>query len=234
MTWENVVQRVAPYVVKIETPSGHGTGYLCAQSEGRDFCAVATALHVVRYANQWQQPMRIYNHDLSKSVFLRETDRLVIHGQQTNTDSAAIIFNSRQLELPDEIIPFRPIEPPLGIGVKVGWLGFPALDPETLCFFSGDISARKPTWRIYLIDGVAINGVSGGPVVCRSDDRGIEFVGVVSAYQANRMISGETLPGLLIANDVSDFHVFVQGIKNLDEFKRRRAELQRQADKPTD
>ena len=34
MYWNTIVDKVEPYVVKIETPSGHGTGFLCLYNEG--------------------------------------------------------------------------------------------------------------------------------------------------------------------------------------------------------
>ena len=43
-------------------------------------------------------------------------------------------------------------------------IGFPTIEPYKLCFFSGSISAGRDDDSAYLIDGVAINGVSGGPV----------------------------------------------------------------------
>lgn len=43
-----IVERVTSVVVKIETPSGHGTGFLCLYNEPRTFCGIATAYHVVR------------------------------------------------------------------------------------------------------------------------------------------------------------------------------------------
>ena len=80
-----------------------------------------------------------------------------------DTDSAVILLFQTELKLPDIPIPLLPANITLPIGSEVGWLGFPGIDAQTLCFFSGNISARKPA--AYLIDGVAINGVSGGPVV---------------------------------------------------------------------
>ena len=59
MNWDQVVQKVTPYVVKIETPAGSGTGFLFAYNEDHSWCGVATALHVVSAADEWQQPIKI-------------------------------------------------------------------------------------------------------------------------------------------------------------------------------
>jgi hypothetical protein len=78
----------------------------------------------------------------------------------------------------------------------------------------------------YLIDGVAIHGVSGGPVVCVSLTDGVQIVGIVSAYMANRM-QGDTLPGLLYAQDVSYFHETIDAIKTMDDARKKKKEAEK-------
>jgi len=221
MNWESVVAKVSPYIVKIETPSGSGTGYLCFWREAKGWCGVATAAHVVEQADDWQQPIKLHNYNFSKHIFLKEADRFI--WVDTRLDSAVIFINPSDLELPEEIIHLRPKEKPIIIGNEVGWLGFPAIEPYKLCFFSGSISARRDDESAYLIDGVAINGVSGGPVFYLEATEGVQFVGIVSAYRINRQ-SGEALPGLLIAQDVSHAHNIIESMRSFDEAKRKKAE----------
>lgn len=114
---------------------------------------------------------------------------------------------------------------PCGLGVDVGWLGFPALYPASLCFFSGAVSARLEYSRTYLIDGVAIHGVSGGPVFHTSHSGEPQIIGCVSAYHANRA-AGETLPGLLRAQDVSHFHGVAAHVNDIAEANQRKAEFE--------
>jgi len=223
MNWDDVIKKAAPYVVKIETPAGSGTGYLCTYNDSKSFCIVATALHVIADADAWQQPIRIHNHDFTKTTFLKEDDRVVF--RNAKNDSAVILFSPQELGLPETPIPLRPIDAPLSIGAEIGWLGFPGIEPNTLCFFSGNVSARREDRRVYFIDGVAINGVSGGPVLYSSQTDGVQFIGVVSAYRANRL-TGETLPGLLVAQDVSHFHEVISKIRSMDEASKKRAELE--------
>ena len=86
-------------------------------------------------------------------------------------------------------------------------------------FFSGSISARQDDKNSYLIDGVAINGVSGGPVLHIDEEEDVKVVGTVSAYRMNRT-SGDALPGLLIAQDLSLFHdviTHIQSVGNKDK-----------------
>jgi hypothetical protein len=84
-------------------------------------------------------------------------------------------------------------------------------------------------WRhAYLIDGVAINGVSGGPVLFLHQTRGVQLVGSISAYIAKRA-TGEALPGLAVAQDISHVHAVAADIKSYDELRRKEAEEARQA-----
>jgi hypothetical protein len=132
-----------------------------------------------------------------------------------------ILFEPGELQLPEDTIPLIPISNPLAIGTEVGWLGFPALASSTLCFFSGKISARQEWRHAYLVDGVAINGVSGGPVMYSTATEGVQIVGTISAYVSNRA-TGDALPGLSIARDVSHFHDTINLLKSLDEARKKK------------
>lgn len=223
MNWDDVVQKVTPYIVKIETPEGSGSGFLLSYNENRLWCTVATALHVVSNADNWQQPIKIHNYNFSKTAFLTVNQRVILTNY--TSDSAVIFFESGQLELPNDLIPLRPLDIRLNIGAEVGWLGYPAIEPYSLCFFSGNVSARRDDLKAYLIDGVAINGVSGGPVIYSTTTDGVQFVGVMTAYRANRA-SGAPLPGLSFAQDVSHFHGVIQQIRSIDEANRKKRELE--------
>jgi hypothetical protein len=220
MNWNEVVDRVTPYVVKIETPEGHGTGFVCLYNDDKSLCGIATANHVIQHADIWKQPIRLIHFPSKSMQFLKDEDRF-IYDDQVN-DSAVILFSPENLGLPQSLINLFPTEDQLPIGAEVGWLGFPALGANTLCFFSGNVSAREESQHSYLIDGVAINGVSGGPVVYSTTAHGVQIVGAISAYRANRA-SGGTLPGLSVARDVSHFHQIASRIRSLDEARRNQA-----------
>jgi hypothetical protein len=221
MNWNAVVARVMPSIVKIETPSGHGTGFLCFYNEDRSFCGIATACHVIAHAEKWQEPIRITNFDGSLNTLLKEPDRVI--WSDAEKDSAVILFSVRELQLPQEPIPLFPTDSRLPIGVEVGWLGYPAIAEYTLCFFSGNVSAVWNFRNAYLIDGVAINGVSGGPVIYSPDATGdnVQIVGAIAAYRANRA-TGEALPGLSIAQDVAHFQAMLSHVRTLEEAERQR------------
>jgi len=228
MDWNQVVERITPHIVKIETPQGHGTGFLCLYNDDHSLVGVATANHVVEHAEKWQEPMRIFHEHSGNVAFLKESDRFIMC--DPSSDSAVILFSTGDLVLPGEPIELLPVETRLPIGVEVGWLGYPAIGPQELCFFSGNISARVDRRHMYLIDGVAINGVSGGPVLYSTTLDGmniLKIVGTISAYMVNRN-TGEALPGLSMAQDVSHFHATVSHIRSLDEAKRKRDEEQKE------
>lgn len=227
---ERVSCKVKPYIFKIETPSGSGTGFLCLYNEDKTLCGISTAYHVVDDADEWQQPIRLTHHESDETLFLKETDRFIFTDRRT--DSAVILFSKPTFKIPEEVISLLPRSKPLDIGNEVGWLGFPRIEPYTLCFFSGNISAIQS--KRYLIDGVAIHGVSGGPVIFVNPADGVQIVGIVSAYMANRM-QGDTLPGLLYAQDVSSFHDTIEKIKTMDDArKKKEEEAKSEKEKPSE
>lgn len=226
MNWDEIVEHVAPHVVKLETPNGFGTGFVCLYNQSKSMCGIATAAHVVSYANDWEQPIRIRHHSSGKSVLIKENERIVMVDEAS--DSALVMFSSSALDLPAVPLSLLPHDKHLSIGMNIGWLGFPGIDSETLCFFSGSISAhkQKQKYASYLIDGVAINGVSGGPVFFSSETAGVQVVGTVSGYMPNRA-TGDSLPGLLVAQDVSHFHEVARFIKSVDEERKKKDESEK-------
>ena len=208
--------------MKIETPGGYGTGFLALYNQDRTICGIATAAHVIAHAEEWQEPIRIRHAESKDPVFLKASER-VIYADWV-ADSAVVLFLKRDLKLPERPIDLLPVETPCRIGVDIGWLGYPVIERYTLCFFSGAVSARQANKGAYLIDGVAINGVSGGPVFhCHNSS--VQIIGCVSAYQANRA-TGETLPGLLRAQDVSHFHEIAKYVQSLDEARNKKKEFE--------
>ena len=62
-TWHDAVELLTPYVVRIWTPQGSGTGFLVSNSRTTSLCAVATAAHVISHAHYWEEPIRIEHQD---------------------------------------------------------------------------------------------------------------------------------------------------------------------------
>jgi hypothetical protein len=210
--WHIIVEKLTPYVVRIWTPQGSGTGFFISNSKETSLCAVATADHVISHAHYWEEPIRIEHIASGKTLLLRQSDRAI--NTNSATDTAAIIFERKDVVVPDGGVPLTPKDKHFKPGVEIGWLGFPAIPRANLCFFSGRISAWIEAENAYLVDGVAINGVSGGPAFIVSD----MLIGVVSAYIPNRA-TGEPLPGLAVVRGVNQYHDLAQEFETMDQAK---------------
>lgn len=210
--WHDAVEALKPRMVKITTPTGSGSGFLLSWESKSGLCAVATAAHVVDHAFYWEQPIRLDQIETGKSILIRQEQRAIFVNSQL--DTAVIIVEAGIIEPPQGDLSLVPEAKYLRVGNEVGWLGFPSITPA-LCFFSGRISAWQENEKAYLIDGVAIHGVSGGVVFSLKPDAPM-VVGVVSAYVPNRS-TGEVLPGLAIARDVSYLHEQATTFASLDE-----------------
>lgn len=217
MEWHEGISAIRPHVVHISTPRGTGTGWLVSASEPTGLCAIATAAHVVDYAHYWEMPIRIFHPHSRTSVLVRPDERAI--NLDSGLDSAAIVINRGDLALPSKTLPLVEKGYFIKPGVEVGWLGFPALHQADVCFFSGRISVYSEEGNRYLVDGVAINGVSGGPAF-RLAAESPEMIGIVSAYMANRA-TGESLPGLAVLQDVSKFYDITERFRSLDEAKEK-------------
>jgi len=210
--WYEAVDALRPRMVRIATPVGTGSGFLLPWQSKTGLCAIATASHVIDHAFYWEQPIRLDQIETGKSVLVRQDQRAIF--SNSKLDTAVLVIETSIIQPPEGELSFVPEEKYLRVGNEVGWLGFPAITPS-LCFFSGRISAWREEEKAYLIDGVAINGVSGG-VVFSLRDVDPMVVGVVSAYVPNRA-TGEVLPGLAIARDVSYLHQQATNFASLDD-----------------
>jgi hypothetical protein len=232
MTWTDAYKAVQPYIVKIETPAGSGTGFFFAYNEDKLLVSIATALHVVQEAEEWRLPLKIRQVDTGKELFVAHPDRAILPDYER--DTAVILLGTNMvidggLTVPDTMLPLFPSNKYKAIGTELGWVGYPAIAPLTLCLFRGGVSAFNRKNDSYYLDGVAINGVSGGPVFeyTKTNAEGVvqppKIVGIVSAYHYNRQ-SGGNLPGLLMVHDATHLNAIVEEQKSLDEARKKAAE----------
>jgi hypothetical protein len=215
MEWYEAVEIITPYVVRITTPQGSGTGFMISRTKDGSICGIATAAHVIDQAHFWEQPIRVQGADDGGTMLLRQADRAIFLDE--DRDTAAIVFEPTEIALPVAPLPVIKEGYMQKIGSSIGWLGYPSIGAPNLCFFSGVVSAWVQESSAYFVDGVAINGVSGGPAFA-INGKACEFIGVVSAYMPNR-VTGETLPGLGIVRDVHQFHALIRRFKSVDEAK---------------
>lgn len=219
MDWDKAIEDLCPHIVRITTPDGSGTGFLVSHSANTDVVAIATAAHVVDRAHYWEQPIRIEHTTSGTSTLLRQDNRAIFLEEER--DTAAIVFAKGDLKIPAKAFGLAPEGKTLKIGIEIGWLGYPAVYQQELCFFSGRVSRFAKRFNGYLVDGVAINGVSGGPAFWNGGNR-ITLIGVVSAYLVNRA-TGETLPGLSLVRNVDQFLGLSKLFKSVDEAKKKEA-----------
>jgi len=229
MNWLTCVQAVRPYIVSIETPQLSGTGFLFTYNKTKTVAGFATAAHVVAHADAWKEPIKLIHSVTKTELFITDEER-VIFLDHTRDSASIMLFGNFDIGLPSDTLPLIGANTILRIGVEVGWLGFPSIAVPNLCFFTGLISACLEDYDSYLIDGVAINGVSGGPVFyIPKSSSSPKIIGTVSAYMPNR-IRGDTLPGLLRVQDVTSFHSTIETLKSMDEARKKKTkQLRKQA-----
>lgn len=216
MEWPNAIEALGNHIVRISTPRGSGTGFIVFSSLSRNLCAVATAAHVIDNAHYWEEPIRIQHYGSGKTSILRTNGRATILDEPV--DTAIIVFPPGEIPLPASNPQLIPPEKHLRVGHEMGWVGFPGIAAGSLCFFSGRVSAWLNDRHSYLVDGVAINGVSGGPAFHALDEKSVVVIGVVSAYIPNRL-TGDVLPGLCEIRDVRQFQELAKTFESLEEAK---------------
>lgn len=214
-SWPETVDLITPYVVRISTPRGSGTGFIIYNAENSNICAVATAAHVINHSHYWEELIRIDHVQSGQSLLVRHAQRAIFLDERR--DTAAILFDRTDVPFPAEPLSLAPEKKFLKVGNEIGWLGFPAIGPSTLCFFGGKVSAWLDNEEAYLVDGVTINGVSGGPAF-HGTDAAPWIMGVVSAYIPNRA-TGEVLPGVGVVRAVNQFHELAPRFASLAQAK---------------
>lgn len=214
ISWQEAVEQIRPYVVKLSTPEHSGTGFLFAFAADGGICGFATAAHAVSQAHLWEQPIRIEHATSGAERLLRPGERTIVI--DPDTDTAAVVFLRDDLPLPEKLLPAMSESTNFRVGIEVGWVGYPAVARDELCFFSGRISAWREKTKSYLVDGVAINGVSGGPAFHVDDAGRPLLLGVLSAYLPNKALGG-SLPGLALVQHVGHLEKWVEGLQALEE-----------------
>lgn len=210
------MEEIKPFIFKIATPDGYGTGFQVLYPQNRQLCGIATAYHVIDHAEEWEEAIKLTHISSGESTILKNEDRVIFIYPQY--DLAFILFGKNKLPLekrePILIEPKRILKQ----GVEIGWCGFPGIaPPNELCFFAGHTSYCHAKEAYYLVDGVAINGVSGGPAFYIDQlTEEVKIVGVISAYRANR-IHGEIYPGLSKVCSVNPYHEMLKELRSLEE-----------------
>lgn len=208
--WVKIANAVRESVVLIETPGGRGTGFVVPPPPGSPHQAIITAYHVIDHALDWREPIKITHFPSGKQAFLDVNAREI--NPNAARDMALIQFAAKDLPLPPSKVQMLKAKTRLNEGVQTGWLGYPAVAPFNLCFFTGHISAWLEPDEAYLVDGAAINGVSGGPAFYEDEHGNIWIIGIVTEYRPN-LATGNILPGVSLIRSTSpvmEFYVTLQ------------------------
>src|SRR3954451_22051499 len=119
MEWHEAVDALTPHVVQITSPQSSGTGFMLSRAKTPKLCGIATAAHVVEHAHYWEQPLRIRLTATNEVRLVRAADRAILI--DSLHDTAVVVFDPKDMSLPDE--PLELIEPGsfLKVGGAVGW-----------------------------------------------------------------------------------------------------------------
>jgi hypothetical protein len=195
--WALAAERVSRVLFRIETDTKAGTAFaiLWAEDPSKHGFATlfATANHIVADYKQGS-PLSLTSADGSSTLDTQACTLTVIPPSSGDYDIALISATSERSILPPSyLVPLLSHDLYAPRGAQLGWLGFPSIVWPELCFFQGSLSGYLSEPYAYLVDGVAINGVSGGPAF---NNEGTVF-GVVQSYIPNRPTKELTLPGLM-------------------------------------
>ena len=131
-------------------------------------------------------------------------------GTEAHDTGLIAVQTEEALAAETDLLPIPPKELMLAQGAEIAWMGFPGFVEPEPCFFHGYISGYLEKPSRYLVDGVAINGVSGGPAF---DNRG-QLIGLVSAYLPNMIRDNLTLPGVSMLVPINAIREFMENLPN--------------------
>jgi hypothetical protein len=207
--WDVVVDQVMKAVFRVNAGENTGTCFLVSLGTNHEkteaFAMFATAWHVLESLQGSSAEIEIISADNSK-MFSSETHRMGFFRIGTTFDAALIMVEVGSELSQGNLLPITPLEDQLARGAEIGWLGFPGLFEAEPCFFIGVISGYLNNPPTYLVDGVAVNGVSGGPAF---DDRA-HLIGLVSSYIPNKVDEATTLPGLLALVPINAIRFWIE------------------------
>ncbi len=201
--WVSAAERVSKVVFRVEVDTSSGTCFAVSCSETKNpysyFLMLATAYHVVKDRKQ-DYFIRLTSSDETMILTTQTNDIMVIPPSLPEYDIALLFVKSEHpLIAPEDLPLFQNNGNHPARGTELGWLGYPGVVLPELCFFLGSISGYQSNPPNYLIDGVAINGVSGGPAF---NQDGV-ILAAVQRYLPNRLSDNLTLPGLMGAVPIS-------------------------------
>ncbi len=213
LPWDQVVDRVSRSVFRLLAGDSAGTCFVVSIAKDRQtsnaYAVFATAWHVVAELPGTTDDIKLVSFD-GETVFDSAIARFGFFPLGPGVHDTCLIAarTATPVVAPSDLCPILPSDSMLARGAGIGWLGFPGLtDPEP-CFFHGHIAGYSADPPAYFVDGVAVNGVSGGPVF----DNRAHLIGLVSSYLPNRVDSRTFLPGLLSVVPINTIRYYLDRV----------------------
>ena len=176
------------------------------KTKGKKSYIFATAWHVIEKLTRTNRPIKLVTADKSKAYEIMPDSYTIYREGPKEFDTGIIeVSSERALVFEKDLLPMLDFEELLPRGSEVAAVGFPGLADEEFCFFRGVISGYSKKPPAYLVDGVVLNGVSGGPAI----DRQARIIGLVSSYLPNRVDRNTTLPGLTTLIPISSIRSLI-------------------------
>ncbi len=198
MPWDRVVDLAERIVFQIRSGDSAGTCFAIsidkqAKSKSNHYM-FATAWHVVKNATDAALAIYVISATGKIAFEAKAGYYQIIRLGSEVFDTALIYFRTSEEILPQgQLLPMLDWDLEMPKGTEIGWVGFPQIGGGEFCFFKGTISGHVKSPPTYLVDGVAINGVSGGPAL----DNRAHIIGLVSSYIPNQIDKYTTLPGFV-------------------------------------
>ena len=198
MPWEKVVDHVERIVFRLLAGDSAATCFAVSIGTLPETKSIhhmfATAWHVVKDISGSDQPIYMVAAD-GKTVCEAKAGCYAIFplGSEAFDTALIMVKSPENIVSQKDLLPIFGPEAQMPRGMEIGLVGFPGIVGSEFCFFKGMVSGYLNRPPSYLVDGVAINGVSGGPAF----DNRAQIVGLVSSYIPNRVDQYTTLPGLL-------------------------------------
>ncbi len=213
LSWDQAVDEVSKATFNLLAGDRVGTCFLVslgAREADKTYAfALVTAWHVVSELIEDAENISLVPANKKDPLLLNREDCAIYRCGPDYFDTALIIGKeSKPIFSIKDLLPLFPLESMLARGAEVGWLGFPGFVGPELCFFRGVISGYVIDPPAYLVDGVAIKGVSGGPVF----NNRAHIIGFVSSYIPSRVDSATTLPGLMTVIPINLIRYIMENI----------------------
>lgn len=136
--WADAVEALMPFMFRIETPSGQGSGFFLTHAAG-GMIGIATALHVDAESFEWNGPIRVRHYKTGiANVF--GPDQREIKAFPEN-DLAFIRLSAKGFSLPQGPLGMVSGNNTVRQGTQIAWLDSPQ-SPRMICVSSPVTSAR--------------------------------------------------------------------------------------------